>query len=113
MKALMRVINIKNISQTGRHITSGVSIVFQSSRTIETSYIYIINNNTKKYFKIIETSCYEASDYLTYKAIEFGSYEDKVSKTRNLDIRNYLDHEVFVLDSKEEIRELEKRASYT
>ena len=61
---------------------------------------------------IVETSCCETSAYLTHKAIEFGYHQDKISKTKNLDIRDYLDLEIFVLDSKEEIIELEKRASY-
>ena len=112
MEKLMRVINIKNILQTGRYSPSGVFVVFHSGQTIKDNYIYIVNNNVKKYFKIVETSCCETSAYLTHKAIEFGYHQDKISKTRNLDIRDYLDLEIFVLDSKEEIIELEKRASY-
>lgn len=113
MEKLMRIVNIKNILQSGRYSLSGIFIIFQSDQIIENGYVYIVNNDIKKYFKIIETSCNENSECLIYKAIEFGYHKDKISKTKNLDIRNYLNHEIFILDSKEELMELEKRASYS
>lgn len=104
MEKLMRVINIKNTLQSGKYSLSGIFIIFQSDEVIEDGYVYILDGDTKKYFKIIETSCYEASDYLTHKAIEFGSHQNILSKTKDLDIRNYLNNEIFILDSEEEIK---------
>lgn len=113
MKFLMCIQSVKNILRKERYSLSGIVIEFENDKSLKNNYVYIVINNVKKYFQIIEVSASTSSEYLLYKAIEFGSGEDKLSNIHNLNVGNFLHYKLIELDSKEAIIELEKRASYT
>lgn len=115
MKDSLSIFSIKNTLHSGRYGLTGITIGFSSRKEVITSeYIYVIKDDCKKYFQILETSAsLLPSDLLLYTAIECGYGKDKVSKDRNLDLRDYLNLDIFQVTSKEEAHEVRTSSSYT
>ena len=106
-KDLMAVLSIKY------NFRSGITIDFESSVLIKQEYVYMFVRGVEKFFQILEVSTSLSSENLTYKAVECGYGQDKLSNLKELDIRDFLNQPLVEILSKESAIEVRKRSSYT